>query len=455
MQTHLEACDLSWEGAHLITSPNNTKTSPDRKRKCETRNEDDQFLGDEDHGIDLNRHQPYLIKSEGASNNPGFACPFRKHDARQYCVDNWRPCALTSFQTIARVKGHLYRAHLIYPCPRCKKCFSDKSDLESHLVEANVCKVESQSGVGGPEGITPNIAVRLRSRKKSYRDQSSEERWGEIYRMLFPTEEVPSPYYGPVREYESRAYNLLGPPELTRYKEYLRQQVPCLVTEAIDTAVQKGTHKIEDQLKAQILEWVRTVQDQALTNYPVPIASVHVDAWLAPTDQTQSPELRNLVLEPLPHQSKCALEKIVELPRLHGDMTSLMASPWASTKDENPLRSCLSQSYYASSMPNPFSETLRRHIWGRRTRTSNHVNGLKILATQVSWTPQTGHANARVAVRTPTHTMKLGLERNGTGLRTLVDDGWTTVGVLAGIISPLAASWTNHPKSYEAWICEG
>lgn len=33
-----------------------------------------------------------------------FACPYRKHDARNYCVRHWRSCALTPLETVARVK---------------------------------------------------------------------------------------------------------------------------------------------------------------------------------------------------------------------------------------------------------------------------------------------------------------------------------------------------------------
>jgi len=33
-----------------------------------------------------------------------FACPYRKYDPRKYCVRNWRPCALTALDSVARVK---------------------------------------------------------------------------------------------------------------------------------------------------------------------------------------------------------------------------------------------------------------------------------------------------------------------------------------------------------------
>jgi hypothetical protein len=33
-----------------------------------------------------------------------FACPYRKHNPRKYYVRDWRPCALTPLDTVARVK---------------------------------------------------------------------------------------------------------------------------------------------------------------------------------------------------------------------------------------------------------------------------------------------------------------------------------------------------------------
>jgi hypothetical protein len=33
-----------------------------------------------------------------------FACPYRKHNPRKYCVADWSPCAITPQKTVARVK---------------------------------------------------------------------------------------------------------------------------------------------------------------------------------------------------------------------------------------------------------------------------------------------------------------------------------------------------------------
>jgi len=70
--------------------------------------EDDRFPDDKDYVPDPSRHQLSVVGTEGTSSCPGFACSFRKQNPRQYCVDNWRPCALTPFQTIARVKYILF-----------------------------------------------------------------------------------------------------------------------------------------------------------------------------------------------------------------------------------------------------------------------------------------------------------------------------------------------------------
>ena len=39
-----------------------------------------------------------------SSNRGNFACPYRKHNSRKYNITEWRTCALTSHNTIARVK---------------------------------------------------------------------------------------------------------------------------------------------------------------------------------------------------------------------------------------------------------------------------------------------------------------------------------------------------------------
>lgn len=43
------------------------------------------------------------------------------------------------------------------------------------------------------DGLTSDIVEKLKSRKKSDKDQSESERWAEIYKLLFPVDIIPEP----------------------------------------------------------------------------------------------------------------------------------------------------------------------------------------------------------------------------------------------------------------------
>jgi hypothetical protein len=76
-------------------------------------------------------------------------------------------------------------------CKRCWTQFKDQNLLDSHITVAatDICELKVGSP---PEGITPEHERRLRSRKKTSRDQNDEDRWKDMYRLLFPNEQVPS-----------------------------------------------------------------------------------------------------------------------------------------------------------------------------------------------------------------------------------------------------------------------
>lgn len=90
-------------------------------------------------------------------------------------------------------REHLYRCHQISPhCKRCWRTFKTQQQLDSHITVAatDICDVQSGNP---PTGITPAVERQLRSRKKSHPNQTDEERWKDIYKILFPNVEIPSP----------------------------------------------------------------------------------------------------------------------------------------------------------------------------------------------------------------------------------------------------------------------
>lgn len=78
-------------------------------------------------------------------------------------------------------------------CVRCWLFFKDQENLNIHISATNIC--ERRDGEAA-EGITPSTEKRLRSRKKLSGGQTDNDRWRDIYRMLFlgvTDEDIPSP----------------------------------------------------------------------------------------------------------------------------------------------------------------------------------------------------------------------------------------------------------------------
>jgi hypothetical protein len=96
------------------------------------------------------------------------------------------------------VRGHLYRHHRIFQCRRCSKLFKDEDSLQSHFMAIDPCGLQESVAA---EGITPALEKQLRSRKKTNKAQTEDERWQHIYRIIFPMEIVPSSgrYYSTFR----------------------------------------------------------------------------------------------------------------------------------------------------------------------------------------------------------------------------------------------------------------
>jgi hypothetical protein len=59
---------------------------------------------DEDDGIGPRLPRRVSRSPENGHDGRKFACPYRKHNRRKYCLPNWRTCALTPQVTVARLK---------------------------------------------------------------------------------------------------------------------------------------------------------------------------------------------------------------------------------------------------------------------------------------------------------------------------------------------------------------
>lgn len=225
--------------------------------------------GDEDPGDqsgDRNSQPPGKKTSKGEDPEEivKFACPFRKHNSRKYNIYSHRSCTLSHWDTIARVKEHLYRCHQIeIHCKRCWRTFKNQQQLDAHLTvaSANICSL-----IPGhpPDGITPENEKRLKSRKKIHPNQSDDSRWAEIYKLLFPNEEVPSPYFEPVLEEAPLSPDSQN---LANYEEYSRRELPLMVRGAIEDAIRREMQPFGDSLIGNLVGIIQDCQDRIFRAY--------------------------------------------------------------------------------------------------------------------------------------------------------------------------------------------
>ncbi|KAF8858161.1 hypothetical protein BDZ45DRAFT_743595 [Acephala macrosclerotiorum] len=229
-------------GSHSLTgatnsSQNSTQNSLGRRRR-EAEDDEDQNNGNEK---SPKRPRTYLSPPQNQDDNTKFACPYRKRDPRKYCLQNWRPCALTPLETVARVKGHLYRHHRIFPCQRCKELFKDQDAVNLHLKEPKGCELRDVEHADGKD----------------------------IYKLLFPNEMIPNPYFEAVQE------DLVLSPdsrELADYEEYCRRELPRDFRAALEEIVHNESQPIEESIVNQLMNGrlvniIRDCQDRVFSRY--------------------------------------------------------------------------------------------------------------------------------------------------------------------------------------------
>jgi len=100
-------------GASSTPSPSTTPSSKGSGQKSNSNKDSKRPRDDNDEGDEHSREDERKgrkRRNNGScpaerDNSLKYACPYRKHDPRKYCYRDWRSCALTAQETIARVKS--------------------------------------------------------------------------------------------------------------------------------------------------------------------------------------------------------------------------------------------------------------------------------------------------------------------------------------------------------------
>ncbi|CZR65598.1 uncharacterized protein PAC_15498 [Phialocephala subalpina] len=278
----------------LLTPPQSTSSMPSTASVGGQNGE--HTPGGDDDDPNIPRKRKNVSGAGVCSQHFRFACPYRKHDPHKYNVMEWASCGLTPHNTIARVKAHLYQCHRILQCPRCMSVFNTEVEQQRHVSHETVCERSSTPVV---DGITEDIERQLRCRKTRFPGQSEESRWGDIYRILFPSEPVPAPYFEPPSEKRSTSdpYDRA----LEDYETYVRLQLPIFFRSALETAISNEAQPIEERLRLGMTDILQQAQERVFAQYhtahsqpaPFPSSPSHLTNSLTTgqTDKTSVSEL--------------------------------------------------------------------------------------------------------------------------------------------------------------------
>jgi hypothetical protein len=129
--------------------------------------------------------------------NPGLACPFYIRNPARCKHDS---CASPRLLGIHRLKQHLERVHLYHTCPRCGAPFpgdtAGRERLATHQRQLQPCQLLTKPRVE-TWGISHSTFEAMRTKRGVVVKKPDEERWRDIYRLIFPgaaEEEMATPY---------------------------------------------------------------------------------------------------------------------------------------------------------------------------------------------------------------------------------------------------------------------
>lgn len=125
---------------------------------------------------------------------PLVQCPPSQVSPFLVCLSS---LTLQKVLTVSRHREHLYRRHLPpkFQCLRCHERFINESVLRNHQRQPEPCKAEPKD----PDWISQEQVNMLRNQRN--RSASQEEKWRDMYNILFPEEEsIPNPceYFQPL-----------------------------------------------------------------------------------------------------------------------------------------------------------------------------------------------------------------------------------------------------------------
>ncbi|KAH7109639.1 hypothetical protein B0J11DRAFT_401388, partial [Dendryphion nanum] len=202
-------------------------------------------------------------EAQSVATEKRFACPYYKRNPGRH--QTFTSCRDPGFVTVARLKEHLYRRHLLpAQCHRCCMTFASETSLREHQRDIRGCEIREQIPL---EGFDKEQERKLKSKKRGQKAQNEEEKWKSVFAILFPDdnpESMPSPYI----EYQvPGASQSDQSSSIVRFQAYSRLELPRLVRQTLEIAVEREAQPLGAQLRDQLVDIVRECQTQLFTMF--------------------------------------------------------------------------------------------------------------------------------------------------------------------------------------------
>lgn len=220
---------------------------------------DDRNGGDDHH---KRRRPDSRASGKNTSLELRFACPYYKRNPGRH--QTFTSCRDPGFITVARLKEHLYRRHLLpISCHRCCSTFANEPLLREHQRDPLGCEIQEQIPL---EGFDKDQERKLKSKKRSLVHQTEEEKWKCVYNILFPDDNVidmPSPYI----EYQACNPTTSQSSNIAHFQEFSRLELPRLVRRTLEVVIEQEAQPLEDKLKERLVDIVKECQTQLISMF--------------------------------------------------------------------------------------------------------------------------------------------------------------------------------------------
>ncbi|TGJ86841.1 hypothetical protein E0Z10_g1881 [Xylaria hypoxylon] len=273
---------LAVDSGPVNSSQSQVASKPAKRSRDDSGQVQVEQLGEHASSQSLSRKRPRLEEDSG-----GFACPFYKKDPWKFHL-----CLNYKLSKICYVKQHLSRYHndASKYCPICHRQFNDEIERGSHIL-AKDCQ-QSQS----------TFHVMTADQKKDIhlaagRKISVEEKWYQIWTILFPCAKRPdSPY----------VKGHVFAEALSSIRAFCRGPGAHIVTQTFRQANYHGLtdHDLFDEILSQI-------ESQALTHSPEPPSTLHLDDGI----DTECTDSLNVSTSPDSHSAN-SINSVLDSPSM-------------------------------------------------------------------------------------------------------------------------------------------